>query len=50
MNEELQTILKIRQELAQLMAIYGDRPTDLMYKLELLILEWYFKGKKAKDG
>lgn len=35
---------KIQTQLAHVMACYGDNPTELMYKLEQLVLEWLAKG------
>lgn len=36
---------KIKKQIAHCMAVYGDQPEELMYKLEQLVIEWYLKGQ-----
>ncbi len=42
MTQEI--LKKIRHQLAYCMAVYGDKPDELMFKLESLVIEWYEKG------
>lgn len=36
---------KINQQIAHIMASYGDEPNELFYKLRCLVMEWYLKGQ-----
>jgi ribosomal protein S27E len=38
----------IDQQIAHVMAFYGDKPDELFYKLRCLVLEWYMKGTAVK--
>lgn len=48
MKNEVEIIKQIRKQLAHIMASYGDEPAELMYKLEILVIEWFIKGKEIQ--
>ena len=50
MKNEIDMLKQIRMQLAHCMAFHGDNPEELMYKLETLVIEWFEKGLKARDG
>jgi hypothetical protein len=35
----------ITRQIAHCLAFYGDKPEELMIKLETLVMEWYIKGQ-----
>lgn len=41
---EIAILKKIKHQIAHCMAFYGDQPEELMYKLELLVIEWFERG------
>ena len=38
----------IDSQISHIMAMYGDNPGELFYKLRCLVLEWYLKGTAVK--
>ncbi len=45
MMNEKELSKQIKHQIAQIMAFYGDKPEELMYKLECLVFEWFIKGQ-----
>ena len=44
MSETIKIESVINRQIAHCMAAYGDRPDELMYKLQQLVIEWHCKG------
>lgn len=49
MKDKIEVLKQIRHQIAHCMAFYGDEPEKLMFKLEMLIIEWFEKGLNARD-
>lgn len=45
MKDKIEVTKQVKNQIAHCMAFYGDEPSELMFKLECLVLEWYEKGK-----
>ncbi len=44
MTLDTDQLTQIQRQLAQILAIYGDEPKELMFKIELLVIEWFYIG------
>ena len=49
MKHDNETIKRLRYQLNHVLKCYGDEPSELIYKLECLILEWYEKGLQSES-
>ena len=50
MKDDSELMKTLQRQLAHIMAYHGDKPEELMYKLECLVLEYYAKGHKNDKG
>lgn len=48
MTLTIDQIKMMQREIAQIMAVSADKPTEFVEKLEQLMIEWYLKG--LEDG
>jgi len=49
MKYDNETIKRLQYQLNHVLKCYGDEPSELIYKLECLILEWYEKGLNGES-
>lgn len=49
MNTEIDIAKKVKQQIASCMFTYGDKPAELMNKLEQLVIEWFIIGTKESN-
>lgn len=47
MNIEMNIEMKIAHQVEHCLALYCDNRTELLIKLEQLIMEWYIKGQSG---